>query len=367
MSPILTIQRRMAEQGRIRLGEKAGGNGRPVKLETFRLTSPNERLIRQAAELYGGTPQPWTVEKRAEWQVTTDATSLPVIVVKGGVSQWMEQWSKGGCTVRCDGEQMQPGKGRPGGPCRCAAMPDGADIPCKPTTRLSVMLRDVETLGVFRLESKGWSAAAELPGPAELAAQFGDLVPATLHLVKRKAISEGKTREFMVPVLDLEVSKARLVAIAAAQAGGGATAQLEQQQQPTAIEAAPVTAPTLDYARGIADAMDETKLQQIYDYAQHHGHLTDAIADAIEARVDELRGHGMQPAPDTTAPEADAMGADPEVETLWYQVQVVAGKKKMTSGDVQQLAESMGITPATATVEKLQQLHDAITTGEVPS
>ena len=42
--PIITVQRRLAEQGRIRLGQKvatSGGRTRPDKLDRFRFTSAN--------------------------------------------------------------------------------------------------------------------------------------------------------------------------------------------------------------------------------------------------------------------------------------------------------------------------------------
>ncbi len=60
--PIIELQRRLAEAGRIRIGHQVeAGNGkrRPEKLETFRLTAPDRHRIDQAAAIYGGTPQPW--------------------------------------------------------------------------------------------------------------------------------------------------------------------------------------------------------------------------------------------------------------------------------------------------------------------
>ena len=74
------------------------------------------------------------------------------------------------------------------------------------------------------MESHGWNAAAEIPAMAELAMYVGDLVPATLTLVERRAIKDGKTSRFVVPVLDLAVSKRRLVEIVAAQTGASPAA-----------------------------------------------------------------------------------------------------------------------------------------------
>src|SRR4051794_29621754 len=60
--PIIDLQRRLREIGRIRIGQqvpitnpKPGSKAktRPVKLETFRLTSRDQRVIDAAAALYG--------------------------------------------------------------------------------------------------------------------------------------------------------------------------------------------------------------------------------------------------------------------------------------------------------------------------
>jgi hypothetical protein len=309
--PIINIQRRMAEQGRIRLGHKVGPKGYPGKLDKFRFTSPNQRLIADIAQLYGGEPQQW----EGQWEVYSDARSIPVIVVKGGLSQWMETWSGGGCTHRCDGVTNV----LTGDPCD---PDDPAHRDAKPTTRLSVMLRDVETLGVWRLESHGWNAAAELPSIAELAMFVGDLVPATLHLVERKSISNGETKRFVVPVLDLAVSKARLVELV----GGTAAAGQLQGAGPKQIEAPP----EVYYAQAIADATTTDDLNTIWRRADLAGGLTPALRDAITARAREIH-----------PPEAgEPSGGEVEGETVddeaaaavaWSAVVTEAGKHNWTT------------------------------------
>ena len=58
--PILDLQQRMMEKGRIRLRHKVSGTTRregvprPAKLETFKLTSADRQAVDAAAALYGG-------------------------------------------------------------------------------------------------------------------------------------------------------------------------------------------------------------------------------------------------------------------------------------------------------------------------
>jgi hypothetical protein len=207
--PILTIQRRQHEVGRIRLGQK-GATGAPQKLDRFRLTSPDRTLIEAAAALYGGQAQPWDGAPIGEqWEVVTDAREIPVIVPPGPsvLSQFYETWSGGGCTRRCDGETEFIS----GDPCACAAEDEQT---CKPTTRLSVMLAELPGIGVWRLESHGFNAATELAGTVDVlqaAAGRGQLLPAVLRLDERQVKRPGETtRNFVVPVLEIRVTPSGL-------------------------------------------------------------------------------------------------------------------------------------------------------------
>ncbi len=211
--PILTIQRRLREAGRIRLGAQvptSKGGKRPVKLAAFRFTSQDKASIDRVAQLYGGTAERWAEAPVGEqWQVSTEATALPVIVPPSAMSfsQYMELWSGGGCQRRCDGEtELLSDQG-----CICKA--EDKDQ-CKPTTRLSVILRDLDGLGVWRTESHGWYAASELAGVVDViqaAAQSGRLLPAVLGLEQRQVKRIGpdgkpQTHNFAVPTLDVRVS-----------------------------------------------------------------------------------------------------------------------------------------------------------------
>lgn len=325
--PILNIQRRMAEIGRIRLGHKVpvgnSGKSRPGKLETFRLTSGNQRLIEEVARLYGGEPKAWANGGKSEFEVFTTSNSLPVIVVKGGMSQWLETWSGGGCVHRCDGQTNV----LTDSPCD---QDSREHLEAKPTTRLSVMLRDIESLGVWRMESHGWNAAAEIPSMAELAMFVGDLVPANLNLAARTAIRDGKTSQFVVPVLDLQVSKARLVELMGHDGGRqiGAASSVAQ------ITSGPASDHD-DWTDLLADATTPEECRAIWLQAGAAGALTDALRVAITSRAQELAPVDVpqdvtvridEASTSEGEPVNDDAGDEPDVDAAWMNVVTVAGQ-----------------------------------------
>ncbi|MEJ7724328.1 MAG: hypothetical protein WKF64_08490, partial [Ilumatobacteraceae bacterium] len=213
--PILDLQRRLREAGRIRIGVQAPianrpGKTRPAKLSTFRLTSQDQTAVVAAAELFGGTPQRWEGAPVGEqWEVITDTAVMPVVVPPAATvfSQWYELWSGGGCQRRCDGQtEMLSEQG-----CLCALEDERT---CTPHTRLNMILRDLPGIGVWRLETQGWYAATELAGTVEViaaAATRGQLLPAVLRLEERQVKRAGEqTKKFAVPVLDIAVTPTAL-------------------------------------------------------------------------------------------------------------------------------------------------------------
>lgn len=208
---ILDLQRRLAEIGRIRIGQQVptgNGRSRPAKLATFRLTSPDRLRIQHAAGLYGGQPTEWQAPAGPQWEVVTESDALNVIVPPSDMafSQHYELWSGGGCQRRCDGRIESISQG----PCVC----DPDERECKIHTRLSVMLRDLPGLGVWRIDTSGFYAALELQGAVEvmqLAASRGQMLPARLRLEQRQIKRAGQgVKRFAVPVLDVEISPAQL-------------------------------------------------------------------------------------------------------------------------------------------------------------
>lgn len=201
MSPIIDIQRRLVEVGRIRMGQKSE-RGAPQKLETFRVTSRDQARVSEVASLYGGTVRPWN-DRPGEFEVVTETSELPILLLPGqALSQWYELWSAGGAQRRCDGERDVISDGA------CVCDTEGGDRKCKPTTRLSVMLPEIPGLGVWRLESHGYYAAVELSATASMLEQAtanGKMFPARLRIDQRSQVKEGKTTRYAVPVIDIDV------------------------------------------------------------------------------------------------------------------------------------------------------------------
>lgn len=292
---ILDIQRRIREAGRIRIGQRVGDNGRPVKLETFRITSPDRRAIEQAAGMYGGQPEQWDAPAGRQWQVVTETDELDVIVPPSEMafSQHYEKWASGGCVLRCDGITETIGDR----PCIC----DPEQRECSPHTRLSVMLRDLAGLGVWRLDTQGYYAAVELAGAVQVvqaAAGAGVMLPARLRLEQRQVKRQGEPRrDFAVPVLDVEVTPAQLLG---GQGGGMALHS----------GAAPAGTPALDdrqAAQGnltpVPDSVPERPAPPVADQAAGVGQPGPPRANAA-ADI---------PAPDLAPPTAAGMPDEPQI------------------------------------------------------
>jgi hypothetical protein len=297
---ILNLQRRSRELGRIRIGQQVAvgtaGKTRPTKLDRFRLTSASRALLDKAAALYGGEVIEWINGGVTQYEVITTATRLPVLVPPQPVSQYYELWSGGGCQRRCDGEtELLTDKA-------CLCSPDPEERECKPTTRLNVVLRDVEGVGVWRLETHGYYAATELPSTAEFLAKGGGYIAGWLSLEERLIKRAGQTRRFMVPILEVDITPAALMAGDSPPAVLSAAAPTPQL--PAAVTpAGPVVTP-----QDIADAADLDQLRALYTRARAAGHLNEALASALAARAAGLE---QPPAVEPSEPAASAAPLTP--------------------------------------------------------
>lgn len=345
--PILDLQVRQRELGRIRIGQKVGKNGRPEKLDRFRVTSASKPLVESVAAAYGGTVQPWSPDGTSEqWEVVTEARSLPILVPPQPLSQFYELWSGGGCQRRCDGitELLSDA------PCVCG--PDPAVRECKPTTRLNVVLRDVHGVGVFRLESHGYYAAVELPQTAAFLAQAmsqGAYLPARLSLEERVVKRVGEqTKRFIVPTIEVDVTPAQLMA------GQGGALSIDGPG-PVAIEAGGPAAITAgpddrDWSGLINAATTVAETRAIWTEASHAGVLTEDLAAAIKARAEQITGTGAAPA---VVPQ--------DVDALWQAI-VAACPVGWTLDDLETrfTTANDGTSPGAADPAQLQAFLDEL-------
>lgn len=370
--PIINLQKRARELGRIRLGQK-GDRGQPQKLDRFRLTSASQPLLERAAEIYGGEVRPWTPAGGSpQFEVITDARRLPIMVPPNQpVSQWFEAWRKSGCIHRCDGvtnvltdEPCDPED------------PIHQEATNKPTTRLSVVLRDVEGIGVWRVETHGWNAAVELPDVAEFLAQAGGYVEGWLSLEQRTSIIEvdGKpqTSHYVVPIIEIDVTPAELMAgrgrVAAPQLEGPAPKAIETPVDPYAPYFADVEASgSLDDLAGVWDRMKEVDL--VGPRHTPSDRATEFLA-AFKARAAQLKPAGEEP---KAEPQPDADGAyeaeivpdaaaDGDADAVWAEILRVGGEQGMDLPTVaDDFAQQMGgLSSNEATADELRVYLDKL-------
>ena len=358
--PIIDLQKRARELGRIRIGHQVTGTSkagktytRPAKLDKFRLTSASKPLLEKVAELYGGTVNEWTPKGgTGQYEVLTESARIPILVPPQPVSQWLETWSAAGCIHRCDGAT----NALTGDPCD---PDDPAHQEARPTTRLNVVLRDVEGIGVWRLESHGWNAAIELPNAADFLAQAGGYIEGHLALEERTSIGTNtktgapETRRFMVPIIEISVTPAQLLA------GEGAIRppQVEGPVTTMAIESA-----RPDYAALAATAGDIDAVRDLWKAAQEAGHLTDALKATLTARVNDLQP-SQADAPADEVVEAELVDDDPQATSdLWAECLKVGGELGIGLWDLEgrYSQENEGLAVSDATAESLMRFLDGL-------
>lgn len=396
--PILDLQKRARELGRIRLGiretvsrQDGSTYTKPAKLDRFRFTSNSQALLTKVAELYGGEVREWTPDGGTQqWEVISDATRVPIMVPPQPVTQWHEFWTRAGCIHRCDGqrnvltdepcdldEQVKVGK---------KTVNPHHEAMLKPTTRLNVVLRDVEGIGVWRVETHGWNAAIEIPDAAEFLAYAGGYVNGWLSLEQRTSIdntvSPPVTRHFMVPIIEIDVTPAQLMAghgrVAAPALTGGPVGET-----PALAAAGP------DYVALAADMTDPEAVRDLWRQANGAGHMTQGLSDHLQKRVQEIEAAqtaaGGQPtgeeAADSTppasspAPEPDADGVvdaelvhdEADADALWARIVAAGAERGLTTlPDLQDdCLTFLGITAGQASAEELQLYLDELLKREV--
>ncbi|PZG12456.1 hypothetical protein C1I95_25755 [Micromonospora craterilacus] len=366
--PIKELQRRLTQVGVIRLGQQLMSKNNkpyPSKLETLRFTSPSKAIVEAAAAQFGGTVQPWTPPVGGpQFEVITDAREIRVLVPPQQIDPNYELWGNGFRSRMCDGETERISqKGCLCAPVRVAAEAAGRNLKpgevCKPTTRMSLMVADIPSLGVFKLESHGWNAAAELPGLAEAVANAPRPIPALLEVQRREkklfhpnkpANEQIESRVYMVPVVHYNI-----MTPAQAFSGqiGAAIAAAQRRELVAAQLAAIEAGPAADGPAGDGDKLTPAdvvrlapytktldQLQALWKDAHKDKALTDDTVAVLKARAAELEMARQQPAqpseePAEGAPTAEAVEAvsgevesEPDKNALWVQIQGIAGSRR---------------------------------------
>lgn len=390
---IKTLQQRLTQVGVIRLGQKvptSNGKSRPGKLETLRFTSPSKPLIDAVAALYGGEVKAWQANTGPQWEVITGAKEIPVLVPPQRIDPNLEHWGNGYRDRMCDGETESIRQR----PCLCARMQQGSQRVdarelCKPTTRMSVMLADVPSLGTWKIESHGWNAAAELPTLAASIESAPQPIPARLEVQKREkkdfdpSKPESKQIEskvYMVPVLHFDwITPAQAfggeLGAAARAALAGATTQRH------AIEAAKVESQrrkfTVDEYLAMADdAKNIEQVRSLWTDAKADDALTVEVKAKLNARAAKVAPPKPAVKPDATAePAADASVAaddvvDAEVaddaDAVWVQIQQAAGENGWNSDALEQRVIGLLGKPSNeADGFELTRFLTAVKAGEV--
>jgi len=204
ITPLHERDVRMPEAGRIRIGVKTGNAMKSI--DTFRFTAIARDNIDQLAALYGGDVVPMNDPKsQHKWQVITPTNSISIYLPREAFSTWYELWEGSGRVRQCDGvtATISTREGYEPTPCPCHA---SNKMLCRPVSRLNVIIPDISFAGVWRLETKGWNAMAELPGMIDIVQALNDqgqLVRATLSVQKRTQTTPAGKKNFVVPTISL--------------------------------------------------------------------------------------------------------------------------------------------------------------------
>jgi hypothetical protein len=286
MSPILDLQRREMEAGRVRFGNKVGN--RPNRLDHPLLTSPDKELVETVAAAYGSDVSPWPGGE-GQWQAEIEADLRVLVPVSPEVcSQFWERWSGGGCMRRCDGITDQINDA----PCDCDKTADKRA--CSATTRITVLLPETGDAR-WRIETKSLYAAIELPASLERAQgeKTGEVIPGVLSVEQRP----GKKGKVPVPVIRLNKTPGDMVSPGSGDGGarpspartipaqsGAAVPAAPEQPEGVAPSGGRVESPEPDGGSGSGDspAISEAQRRRLMAKAREHGVSTEDAKELIK-------------------------------------------------------------------------------------
>lgn len=376
---ILEKQQRLRQLGEIRIGHTIKLEGtdrrgqqktRPAKLNKFRFTSPSKPLLEKVAVLYGGTVKAWQPQNGgpAEWELFSDAASLPVLVPPQSTSQWFELYQGPKCVRRCDGVTEQKTDRK------CLCDPRGAldwfdERECAVTTRLNVMLRDVPAIGLWLLTSHGKNAAVELPPMAQFLAATEGYVAGRLGIEERVTYPlDGPPNRFMVPHLEVDETPAALMPGGSGPRSLNGAPAKALEAGPKAIEgkAAPVAAddPGPEYWKAQADSAETLEAlttallaAQSVDRAKEGDPLFLHFV-ARRKEIEESEVAVAEIVEDAAGPE------DPALDELWFQITENAPSEWGTDRLAQEFARrTSGTLPVSASAGQLRAFLAQLKSG----
>ncbi len=393
------VQIRLTQIGVIRLGNRVptGGNDRngnpkmrPAKLETFRVTSPSRTLIDAVAAQYGGTVQPWQGPSGPEFEVITAVRELAVLIPPQRIDPNYEFWGNGFRARLCDGDlermRNQPCLCRRGnnghvhdfgsGECEC-----GAKRECKPTTRLALMLREIPSIGTFKVESHGFTAAAELPGAAEAIENAPVPLPGrlTMELIDRKTLTNAgrsnekvESRRFWVPRLVMDwltpgqAYGGQIETVARRVLSGGAQPALGGGDRPELTSTSTAGDPLAELWSQARTATSAAELRAVWsksDDPELRAFLTERNAKLTAPAAPAQPA----PVPPTTATvEALDAEVEPDSDEVWGVILREAGKLGWNTATVKaKYATRMGHDADDANGWQLSEFLTALTSGQV--
>ena len=181
-------------------------DGRPVALDTWRITSGDPEVMDTISKAFGGEVEKWETTTEHDHQVLTEMSTLDVQLVS--VQSNFALWGRGNKPIRiCDGiNQTDENKT----PCACPSDTKEhkeaarAGTACSPSIRMLVRLTDHPDLGLFRYVTGSWQLAEAIGPVEEAVAESDEPLDATLSLVKVEwETKTGQKRQFTKPVVKL--------------------------------------------------------------------------------------------------------------------------------------------------------------------
>lgn len=288
--PIKDLGHRLPEQGRIRIGVKTTNPKNPMKaIDTFRFTSADREAIDQIAALYGGDVRAWHDSKANppdQFEVITGVKKIRVFLPPECMSIFYEQWGGGGVVRRCDGVTVEVAgqDDMIAQPCICAAR---NNMQCKPYSRISVVLPEVRPFGgAWRLETKGWNAAKELPTFTRMIEQLQarGIVEARLRLDQETRMVRGRKTHFVVPRLEVGQSADGMIE-------GAARAGALGPGSGTVVERPAITAVSSADGWDDDEPIDATLVED--ELLDRFSVLTAELAASIEPLLDQEDGRSI--------------------------------------------------------------------------